>query len=65
MSAQNDNYAFLHRFPEIPGYPFIFVLDANGKVLRTEDTNDLENGATGYDAGRVKKFLSTWQARED
>ena len=65
MSPQNENYAFLHRYPEIPGYPFIFALDANGKVLGIENTDDLENGSTGYDAGRVKKFLSTWQAKQD
>jgi hypothetical protein len=65
MSPQNENYAFLHRFAEIPGYPFIFVLDESGKVLATEDTNDLENGSTGYDAGRVKKFLSSWQAKQN
>jgi hypothetical protein len=65
MSPQNENYAFLHRFPEILGYPFIFVLDANGKLLGTENTNDLENGSTGYDPGRVKKFLSTWQPKQE
>jgi len=64
MSAQNENYTFLHRFPEIPGYPFLFVLDENGKVVTTENPSDLENGS-GYDAGRVKKFLSSWQSKQN
>ncbi len=61
MSPQNDNYTFLRRLPDIPGYPYIFVLDAQGKVLLSEDTSELENGANGYDAGRVKKFLTAWK----
>lgn len=65
MSPQNENYAFLHRFPEIPGYPFIFILDANGNLLGTENTDDLENGSSGYDPSRVKKFLSTWQPKQN
>jgi len=64
MSAQNDNYTFLHGFPEIPGYPFLFVLDENGKVLTAANPSDLENGS-GYDAGRVRKFLSSWQAKQN
>ena len=64
MSAQNENYAFLHRFPEIPGYPFLFVLDENGKVLTVENPSDLENGS-GYDEGRVRKFLSSWRAKQN
>ena len=65
MSPQNENYGFLHAYPEIPGYPFIFVLDANGKLLGTANTSGLENGSTGYDAGRVKKFLASWQVKQD
>lgn len=57
MSALNENYPFLSQFPKIPGYPWLFVLDADGKLLVSKNTDDLENGAAGYDDKAVKNFL--------
>jgi thiol:disulfide interchange protein len=62
MSAINENYAFLSQYPKIPGYPWLFVLDSDGKLLKSEDTNELENGADGYAAKPIKDFLSKWKA---
>lgn len=63
MSSLNENFAFLSKYPNIPGYPWIFVLDADGKLLKSEDTNGLENGANGYSAKQVKDFLIAWQSQ--
>ncbi len=41
-SAENHNDAFLRRYPAIKGYPHLFVLDANGRLLQSQDTEELE-----------------------
>jgi hypothetical protein len=61
MSSLNDNYAFLSQFPKIPGYPWIFVLDANGKLVKSEDTDGLEDGGRGYSVKNVRDFLTVWE----
>ena len=56
MSQENPNKAFLYRFPKIHGYPHIFILDADGKLLQSQATNELEDGHS-YNVKRFKKFL--------
>jgi thioredoxin-related protein len=56
MSRENENRAFLARYPKIRGYPHIFVLDADGKLVQSQPTNELEDGRT-YNVKRFKKFL--------
>ena len=63
MSAINENGGFLSRYPKIPGYPWLFVLDADGKLLKSEDTNELEGGINGYSAKSIKDFLWQWGAK--
>lgn len=60
MSPSNDNAAFLSQYPAIPGYPFLFVLDSNGKLLTAQNTDPLEDGS-GYSANNVKDFLAKWK----
>jgi hypothetical protein len=60
MGPTNENVPFLSNYPKIPGYPWIFVLDSTGKLLASEDTNNLENHADNYSADAVKKFLSSF-----
>ena len=59
MSSLNENYAFLSQYPKIPGYPWIFVLDADGKLVKSEDTDGLEDGAKGYSTKAIQAFLTT------
>ncbi|MGA7857971.1 MAG: thioredoxin family protein [Terracidiphilus sp.] len=61
MSSENENREFLSQFPRIPGYPFIFVLDEHGKMLRAERTGELEDGAGGYNVRAFKEFLDNWK----
>ncbi|MGB3394021.1 MAG: thioredoxin family protein [Stenotrophomonas sp.] len=58
-SKDNENVAFLSRFPAITGYPHLFVLDANGALLHSQLTDELENGK-GYDRARFFAFLKQW-----
>jgi len=61
MSSLNENAAFLSQYPKIPGYPWIFVLDTDGTLLTSENTDPLENGANSYSVKAFKEFLSGWK----
>lgn len=58
-SEENENAAFLSRFPEIRGYPHLFVLDADGKLLHSQFTGALEQGKS-YDREKFLAFLRQW-----
>jgi hypothetical protein len=60
MGPNNENVPFLSNYPKIPGYPWIFVLDSSGKLLASENTDNLENRAGGYSPDEVKKFLASF-----
>lgn len=61
-SRENRNEALLSRWPRIDGYPHLFVLDADGSLLHSQDTSLLEQGR-GYDAGKFIAFLERWKPR--
>ena len=56
-SEENENKGFLSAYPEIKGYPHLFVLDASGVVVLSQDTELLEGGRT-YDKRRFLDFLA-------
>jgi hypothetical protein len=56
-SPQNENRAFLSHYPEMPGYPYLFVLDADGKLLYPQRANVFEDGDT-YNVPRFARFLA-------
>jgi thiol:disulfide interchange protein len=56
MSQENPNRAFLSRYPQIHGYPHIFIFDAEGKLIRSQPTNELEAGRS-YRPQRMREFL--------
>jgi hypothetical protein len=58
MSPTNENVAFLSQYPKIPGYPYFFVLDADGKLILAKDTELLEQGS-GYSAKSITDFLNS------
>ena len=60
-SKENRNEALLAQWPAIEGYPHLFVLDAAGKLLHSQDTAALESG-NGYDKRRMLAFLEQWSA---
>lgn len=55
-SEENKNEAFFAKYPKIQGYPHLFVLDATGKLLRSQDTGDLEEGKS-YNLAKFTEFL--------
>lgn len=59
MSPANENQAFLSRYPKIPGYPYLFVLDADGKLLHPQRANEFEDGNT-YSVARFSRFLTVY-----
>ena len=59
FSPENENKAFLGRYPKINGYPHLFVLDKSGKLLHSQDTGLLETGPS-HDPAKVIPFLNKW-----
>lgn len=59
MSDENKNAEVLSRYPKVAGYPHIFVLDKDGKLLHSQDTEKLEQGK-GYNPEKFKAFLTDW-----
>ena len=57
FSKQNENAGVLRRWPKVAGYPHLFVLDASGVVVLSQDTELLEGGRT-YDKRRFLDFLA-------
>ena len=62
MSEENENPAFLSAYPTINGYPHLYVLEADGKLLHSQDTSPLEAGK-GYDLAKFTAFLKAWVAK--
>jgi thioredoxin-related protein len=64
FSEENPNKEVLSRYDTIPGYPHIFVLDSNGKLLHSQNTSPLESGKS-YDLERITVFLNDWAPQKD
>lgn len=60
VSPANQNAEFLSRYPKVPSYPALLVLDADGKLLQAEDATELERG-NGYNPSKVRAFLVQWK----
>ena len=63
VSPENRNEAFLADYPEIPGYPHLFVLAPDGKLLHSQNTGDLEDGES-YSKAAMLDFLSQWAPQD-
>lgn len=62
-SEDMPNEKFLSQFPKRAGYPHLFVLDANGKLLHSQNTAELEEGR-GYSLTNMAKFLQKWAPKK-
>ena len=56
---ETPNVDFLGRYPQIEGYPHIFVLDDDGTLLHSQNTALLEEGDS-YSTERTRAFLDRW-----
>jgi thioredoxin-related protein len=63
-SQENENKKVLSKYPEIQGYPHLFVLDADGKLLKSQRTGPLEEGKS-YNLGRFAAFLNEWAPKKN
>jgi len=61
FSKENRNEAFLSRWPSIEGYPHLFVLDGDGRLLHSQDTSELEAGKS-YDKAKFLAFAQKWSS---
>ncbi len=59
FSEENKNESVLSKYPEIKGYPHLFVLDSKGKLLHSQDTGLLEEG-DHHSPKLVTDFLKKW-----
>jgi thiol:disulfide interchange protein len=60
FSQGHENTAFLGHYPKATGYPAWYVLSANGRLLKAEDTSELESTHKlneGYNKDALKRFL--------
>lgn len=59
FSKENENREVLSKYPKISGYPHLFALDKDGKLLHSQDTGLLEEG-DHHDRAKVMEFLKKW-----
>ena len=59
FSTENKNVEVLSHYPAVAGYPHIFVLDSDGKLLHSQNTGELESGKS-YDLEKFFAFLKKW-----
>jgi hypothetical protein len=57
---KQPNTAFLSQYPKIKGYPHLFVLSSDGKLLHSQETADLEEGSA-YNEQVYVSFLEKWK----
>jgi thioredoxin-related protein len=62
-SKENKNDEFLAQYPKVDGYPHLFVLEKNGKLLHSQNTGQLEKEKS-YDADKMLKFLKKWAPKK-
>ncbi|MES2393663.1 MAG: thioredoxin family protein [Acidobacteriota bacterium] len=61
FSQGHENTEFLKHYPKPTGYPAWYVLSPSGKLLKAEDTSELEQThklAAGYNRDALKQFLT-------
>jgi thiol:disulfide interchange protein len=63
FSPENENKELLSKYPQIPGYPHIFVLDAEGNLIHSQFTGDLEEGKS-YNHDKMVAFLKEWSPKK-
>lgn len=64
-SKENYNAKLLAKygFPQRFGFPVFLILDANGKLIHTQNSGYLEDGKQGYVKEKVVGFFSDWSTK--
>ncbi len=58
-SDENPNEEFLGQYPDFPGFPHLFVLEADGQFLHSQNTEALEGGES-YSPKAFREFIRQW-----
>lgn len=63
-SQENKNEKLLakYKFPQRFGFPVFLILDGNGNLLHTQNSEYLEEGK-GYSKAKVLGFLKAWTVK--
>lgn len=62
FSEENKNEAFLANYPQIKGYPHLYVLEKDGSFIYSKDTSELEDGVKSYNLQKFTGFLKEYSA---
>lgn len=65
FSEENENKEFLAAYPQVKGYPHLFVLEKDGKFLYSKDTSELEDGKKSYNLEKFTAFLNEYAPKRD
>jgi thioredoxin-related protein len=63
VGEDNYNKEFFATLPEAAGAPHFWILSSDGKLLESQQTVVLEDGAKSYDKARVLGFIDRWRQR--
>jgi thiol:disulfide interchange protein len=61
-SDENKNEAFLSQYPQIPGYPHLYVLESDGTLLHSQNTVELEERSS-YNEAALLAFVERWKPK--
>ena len=64
FSEENENKVFLANYPEIQGYPHLYVLEKDGTLLLSKNTSELEEGKS-YNLQKFTDFLKEWSPKKN
>lgn len=64
FSEENKNEKFLAAYPAATGYPHLYVLEADGKFVHSQNTVELEQGK-GYNLQKFTDFLKLWSPQKN
>ncbi len=64
VSDETSNTGFLNPYPAIDGYPHLFILDADGKLLHSQDSGELEKSGS-YDEAKLLAVLKKTKAKDN
>jgi thioredoxin-related protein len=59
FGPENSNRDFFSKFPAVNTFPYIFILDEDGKLLKAKRSGELEAGRS-YDLKKFASFLNEW-----
>lgn len=61
-SKENKNAAIFkqYHFPQRFGFPVFLILNENGELIHTQNSEYLEDGDKSYDVKKVAAFLEMW-----